>query len=393
MNMPRIIKLEYANAGVDGGTGYEFQKNCLLYVILSNYEELEGREYCVFMEHYDDFVICFLEEGILTEVYTYQAKKHSGDWTTSEIVPKVLFKICNTGAAARQDKTFDKSSGYKQILSFISNQKIKIKDNHIDDFNGEKFLRDFSESGFNYCRESMIEELKHSLFLEKQREGIVESSLNFEDWFNSLEESEKISFNQEVEIDPVYQELENVRFVHVDMNGTNVRQVQLLRCMLEDICQGKLTFPEAAFNMLIRLVTISATTYNQEGVITFNNYRKKILSSEINDCIGLLTTRAMAIKEWREKIDVYGKSLNIPIPKQKEFISELETSFEYLKDKSKIEHQQILELSKVELEVTTATNREDFINIVYNKYIETNATRLSETRIKAICYAASFELF
>lgn len=391
--MPRIIKLEYANAGVDGGTGYEFQKNCLLYVILSNYVELEGREYCVFMEHYDDFVICFFENGYLAEVYTYQAKKHSGDWTTSEIVPDVLYKICVSGAAARQDSTFDRSNGYKQLLSFISNQRIKIKNNTIDNSNDEIYLKNLSESGVTHCKELIIEQLKQAIFIERQRLGLVDSSKQFLDWYKELSYEEKASFNQEVECDPVYQEIENVRFIHIDMPGTNIRQVQLLRSMLVDACQGKIAFPDAAYNVLLKLITDSSTTYNTGGEITFNNFKKKISSSAINDCIGMLKNSSMAIKEWREKIDVYGKSLNIPIPKQKEFISELETSFEFLKDKSKIEHQQILELSKAEYEITTATNREDFINSVYKKYIETSATRLSETRIKAICYAASFELF
>lgn len=391
--MPRIIKLEYANAGVDGGTGYEFQKNCLLYVILSNYAELAGREYCVFMEHYDDFVICFFEEGFLTEVYTYQAKKHSGDWTTSEIVPDVLYKICVSGAAARQDTTFDKSNGYKQLLSFISNQRIKIKDNTIDSSNNEMYLRNLSESGGTHCKSQIFDQLKHALFVERQKSGLVESSKKLDDWYKELSVEDRVLFDQEVESDPVYQEIENVRFIHVDMPGTNIRQAQLLRSMLVDACQGRITFPDAAFSVLIKMITESSTTYNTGGDISFNNFKKKISSSAINECMGLLVNSSKAIKEWREKIDVYGKSLNIPIPKHKEFISELETSFEYLKDKSKIEHQQILKLSKTEYEVTTATNREDFINSVYKKYIETSATRLSETRIKAICYAASFELF
>ena len=35
-----IIK-QYANSGVDGASGYEFQKHCALYIFLEQYEEIK----------------------------------------------------------------------------------------------------------------------------------------------------------------------------------------------------------------------------------------------------------------------------------------------------------------------------------------------------------------
>lgn len=391
--MPRRIELKYPNAGVDGGSGYEFQKNCLLYVLLSKFPMWKERTYHVFMEHYEDIVLCFLENDKLVEVYTYQVKKHQGHWTFSEIVPEVLWKMCNSGAALRQDDTYQKSDDYNQVLSFISNQDVCLKSETIGIANEEEYLRDFPSDIKKACIDSLLDNLREVVFSNKQELGQIDGDLKYDDWYSSLCGDEKNTFAEEVQQDPIYQEFNNVRFVRVDMPGGDKQQEQMLSGLLMEVCGGNLPYPNVALMVLLKKITDSATTYNQAEKITFDNYKKRITSDEINECIGLLTTKARAISEWRERIESYASSLDIPIRMRAEFQTEIENSFEYLKDKTKIEHQTILDLSRQEYLMTQLTNRDDFVKDIYKKYTEQTTSRLSSNTIKAICYAASFELF
>ncbi|WP_214657735.1 hypothetical protein, partial [Vibrio anguillarum] len=54
-----MTKKKAANCGVVALSGYEFQRNCALYLLLDGYEHFREEDYFLCIEHYDDFLFCF----------------------------------------------------------------------------------------------------------------------------------------------------------------------------------------------------------------------------------------------------------------------------------------------------------------------------------------------
>ena len=114
------IENPYINSGVEGGTGYEFQKNCLIFILLDEYDNFRDKEYFICMESADDFIICFLENNELKEVRTYQAKKNSnGSWTIHNMKNEIIPKMCEGGVMIQEDKSFLQAKDYTQKLHFL----------------------------------------------------------------------------------------------------------------------------------------------------------------------------------------------------------------------------------------------------------------------------------
>jgi len=68
-------KNKYSNSGVDGAGGYEFQKHCALYIFLEKYEDIKDSKYFICLEHYEDFLFCYLDEsgkiGVRALLFTF----------------------------------------------------------------------------------------------------------------------------------------------------------------------------------------------------------------------------------------------------------------------------------------------------------------------------------
>ncbi|PWB15761.1 hypothetical protein DCO44_05135, partial [Acinetobacter sp. AM] len=53
------------NGGVDAQVGFDFQRNCALYLLLDDYDSFKEKNFFVCIEHHDDFLYCFRTiEGI-----------------------------------------------------------------------------------------------------------------------------------------------------------------------------------------------------------------------------------------------------------------------------------------------------------------------------------------
>ena len=82
-----------SNSGVQANVGFDFQRNTCIYIFLEEYNTLKTQEYFIMLEHYDDIVFGFLNQnGELSEVTTYQAKKSSNVWTTNKVY-EIIQKI------------------------------------------------------------------------------------------------------------------------------------------------------------------------------------------------------------------------------------------------------------------------------------------------------------
>lgn len=121
-----------ANAGVDALLGFEFQRNCALYLLLNNYNHFKGREFFLCIEHHDDFLFCYRSncQEKIEEIHSYQAKKLSGAvWTINERFSEALAKMLEVGSDLLSDPV-PKSQSYTHelTLNLITNQaKMKRK--------------------------------------------------------------------------------------------------------------------------------------------------------------------------------------------------------------------------------------------------------------------------
>ena len=85
-----------ANAGIEALLGFEFQRNCALYLLLENYDRFKKREFFLCIEHHDDFLFCYRSnyQDKIEEIQSYQAKKLSGAiWTINERFSEAIAKM------------------------------------------------------------------------------------------------------------------------------------------------------------------------------------------------------------------------------------------------------------------------------------------------------------
>lgn len=388
--MSRTIKNQYSNAGVHGSTGYEFQKHCALYILLSEYTELEDKEYCIFFEQADDFVYYFFNDKLVEEVRAYQAKKSGKTWTSTEI-NKILVKMCQSGAIIKQDNSYNRSSEYRQSETFITNQPIHLKNQFINVDNDILKIKDASKNDCEDIKNVIIDDVKKALFDARKECGEVPNNITFQNWYSQLKEDEKNVFDKEVEDDPVTKEFDNLHIQFIDLPQKQNSQREQLIGKLTILFKDKIHDMQAAIDTLLSLFTQSAATFNQDGEITFDNKDKQIKSSEIDSCFSTLTTESKAFKIWHEKASELCPQLKIPINQKNIFEQELHNSFDYFKDTTKIEHQKILELGKAMYESGAYYSEQDLANAMFAQYKSRHQSRLSDTAIKAICFAAAVQ--
>jgi hypothetical protein len=95
-----------ANSGIDALLGFEFQRNCALYLLLDDYNRFKDREFFLCIEHHDDFLFCYRTgcRSNIQEIHSYQAKKLSGNvWTINERFSETIAKMLEVGSDLRSD--------------------------------------------------------------------------------------------------------------------------------------------------------------------------------------------------------------------------------------------------------------------------------------------------
>lgn len=390
--MPRTINNIYSNAGVHGNVGYEFQKHCALYILLSEFHNFADREYCIYLEHADDFVYCFFNNGLLEETRTYQAKKSSKNWTQAALLKDIITKICCSGAIAYQDQTFGKCTDYCQSSSFVTNHTIDLEVTKVDETNENVTFQHLDDVEKEQLRNKVFNEVRHELFSLKKSDGLIPEDTKYEDWYSTLNEEERNSFEDEVTNDPVSVELSNLCFMYIDFPRKHSSQKELLNGRLSTIFNDEIYDRNAAIDTLLLLFTNSASAFNQGDEISFGNNAKKISSTDINEVIGIVTSKSKAYSEWRKNASALCSRIRIPLNERKEFEQSLMNSFDYFKDLTKTEHQEIFKIAKSLYNSGNYYDEESIVDAAVAEFQRVRNTRLSNTTIKAICNAAVFEL-
>lgn len=355
------IENPYINSGVEGGTGYEFQKNCLIFILLDEYDNFRDKEYFICMESADDFIICFLENNELKEVRTYQAKKNSnGSWTIHNMKNEIIPKMCEGGLMVYEDKSFSHADSYTQKLHFLSNQKIKL-DSVI-------------------CNETS--EIIGYDELEEKTKKTIEKSIS------EFHTNEK----KEYGIDKILEQRKYLIFRFVDLNKKIKEQQNCLKGKIEEVFKSDVSSPQAALDTILRSLTISSTTYNTNKQFDLSQKDKWVTSESIQDCFETITTKSKFFERWRNRAQEIFQSFNIPLKNRSMFKSICENSFEYFKDPNQIEHQKILTMATEMIKTSNACTEEDFVNELWDFNKSKLSSPFSEFEFKAIAYAAAIQL-
>lgn len=308
-----------ANAGIDALLGFEFQRNCALYLLLNEYESFIGREFFLCIEHHDDFLFCFRTVCLtdIEEVHSFQAKKLSGNvWTINERFSELIAKILEVGNDLLNDP-MPRSSSYTHELTFVSNTDIKL----------------------NYTPTK--QEKKDG----KQQITHLLNEQNTRCRYNTIptEIKEKIStqvdeFCQKKEVTYHKSELDNLNIQWIDFPRNKTTQkdalVGLMRRKFSHV-----TDPLAAVDLLLSLFREVEAVYNQGKVITLMDTKKRVEGKEIKLAIDIIETEQKTFKLWRDFSTELSRKFKVPIGIQNNHENYIRNTFELLKDMNNNEHQ------------------------------------------------------
>ena len=308
-----------ANSGIDALLGFEFQRNCALYLLLNEYNRFKGREFFLSIEHHDDFLFCYRTDcrSNIEEVRSYQAKKLSGKvWAINERFSEVVAKMLEVGNDLRNDPV-SKCQSYTHELTFVSNSDIELKytPNKQEKDDGKKEIISLLNEQNCKC--------KYNLFPADIQDKIAKKVANFCS-------KEKLTYHKP--------ELNNLHIQWVDFPRTKSAQKDCLVGLMSR------KFPHvsdssAAVELLLSLFREVEAIYNQGKVITLLDSSKRVEGAEIKKAIDIIETDQKTFSLWREHSTELARKFRVPIGIQNSHENYIRNTFELLKDMMNNEHQ------------------------------------------------------
>ncbi|MEY5049787.1 MAG: hypothetical protein RLZZ175_3146 [Bacteroidota bacterium] len=350
------------NSGIDALTGFAFQRNTALFLLLEHYEEkFKNKKYFICLEHLDDFLFCFLDENNNAKlIEAFQSKKKStGNWTINEEMHEIIFKILNSGLAILND-SIPKTKDFKNLLFFTTNQTISL----------------------DY--EIVVNTKKKKQSVKVKQDNELIQFLNLPDELKSI-------FKSKINDEIIQNELDKLHFYWIDLNRTVQKQENQLVGQLESIFKKEIIDPRAAVNSLISLFNHIEVIYNQGNIAKLLDKSKRVSSDQIESAFNILTTKSKAFDEWRAEKDNIANAIKIRHFDRDSFEVKFTSAFDLFKDLSQSEHQKIFFFVKENYEKSTQINLGDIINELYDNFLKNYNSPFSGIDLKAIIYAAYFE--
>ncbi|MGR7813412.1 hypothetical protein [Lacinutrix undariae] len=350
-----------SNSGVQANVGFDFQRNTCIYVFLEKYNTLKTQEYFIMLEHYDDIVFGFLNQnGELSEVTTYQAKKSSNVWTTNKVY-EIIQKISNSGIVLQKDK-LKKSKDYNQSQFFITNHTIAL---------------DYKCSATHK---------KKKIYINETNETLAYSTLN-EDCKTALKKGNSdINFDSEQ-----IKHFKNLNFSFIDLGRNTKSQLELLTGKFKDVFGNTILDHKAARDTLIYHLKEIESTYNQGDIPKLSDKYKRLESTKIDYILNIFTTKKLALDFCRQKAERICEELNINVFDAMSFELDFENSLEAFKDLKQGEHQKIIRFIENKKSVMMKfTNDILCIKELYNLFLKEKNSTLIPNQLKASIAAGYF---
>jgi hypothetical protein len=308
-----------ANSGIDALLGFEFQRNCALYLLLNDYGHIKEREFFLCIEHHDDFLFCYRSDcrSNIDEVHSYQAKKLSGSvWTIDERLSEVIAKMLSVGNDLINDPV-PKCQSYTHELTFVSNTDIKLN--------------------YQPTKQEKIDGKKEITYLLNEQ--------NCKSSYGAIPEDIKDKINKKIDSfcnkeTLIYHklELDNLHMQWVDFprnkNSQKVYLVGLMRMKFPHVSDSL-----AAIELLLSLFREVEAVYNQGKVIALLDSTKRVEGDEIKQAIDIIETEQKTFELWREYSAELSRKFRVPIDVQNNHKSYIRNTFELLKDMNNNEHQ------------------------------------------------------
>jgi hypothetical protein len=310
-----------ANAGIGAILGFEFQRNCALYLLLNDYDSFKNREFFLCIEHHDDFLFCYRTSCLseIEQVHSYQAKKLSGSsWTINKRFCEMIAKMLQVGNNLKNDPA-TKCSSYSHELTFISNTDIHLSytPTSKEKKNGKK---------------AVTHQLNEQNEISKYHDLPLEVQIKIDEKVDSYSKKEKIDFHKD--------EQSNLCFQWVDLpRNAKVQNAVLVGIMSRQF--SHIPDPQAAVDVLISLFREVETIYNQGKEIKLLDTTKRVEGNEIKKAFNVIGTEQKTYDLWREYSAILSHSFNITLHIQKNHETHIKSTFELLKDMNNKEHQKI----------------------------------------------------
>lgn len=349
-----------ANSGVEANLGFTLQRNTALYLLLENYtSKFQDEKYFICLEHHDDFLFCFLDnKEKVKKIETYQSKKRSTkEWTLDATLFDYIKKILETGKGISEDEIL-KTDDYSRFLYFITNQNILLESDCKPKENRKKVS-------------------------VKEDKALVS--------FNELPDELKEKIRNKTE-DTLHNELPNFSFYWHGLSRDAKMQKRLLIGELNILFRNKIHDPVAAIETLFLLFLEIENIFNQKGVVKLLDKTKRVSSDRVNEAFNLITTKGKAFEYWKNHETEISKELKIKPSEKEQFKLDFETAFEFFKSKIEVAHQNVFEFVKNNYKDCEVYSEHETVVNLFNLFINQKTTLFSEKQLKAILYAASFEV-
>lgn len=312
-------KSKAANSGVEALLGFEFQRNCALYLLLNNYAEISSREFFLCIEHHDDFLFCYRSDCLsnIEAIESYQAKKLSGGmWTIDARFAEAIAKMLDVGNALRNDSA-PKCKDYAHSLTFISNTDIKLSysPKKAEKLKGKTdVIHLLNEQNSKSRYDDIPEEIKNKI-KEKVHEHCTKESSTFNE-----------------------AEFSNLHIQWVDFPRNKNSQKDILVGLMHR------KFPHipdhsAAVELLLSLFRDVEAIYNQGKIINLLDKTKRVEGAEIKKALNIIETEQKTFELWRTNSLELTRKFRIPLGVQRNHENHIRNTFELLKDMSNNEHQ------------------------------------------------------
>ncbi|WLE95466.1 MAG: hypothetical protein QTN59_12320 [Candidatus Electrothrix communis] len=350
-----------SNSGVEGASGYTFQRCCVVHLLFDEFENLKPVDYFVCVEHHEDFLFAFLDkDGSLQKVDTYQAKKSRDDWKIDQDFCEIIGKITLVGKELINDK-HHKTNYYKHTLNFLTNRNILLKSKNEKDKKqqSEKIQISNKSVGFSNLHETIQENIK-----------------------SKLVNGEKADFQQ----------LENVSFNFIDLPQSYKGWKRILVGLSTEIFGDDINDHEAIVTTLMKLLQDIELTYNNKNLVLLADTNKRLSKNKIDSTFNMFVESKKSFDFWRAYADELSRKLKIKLPIKRRAKELLENCFDFFKDIQQVEYRKIYRYVEEHLDIDEKhSNEADCIVEIYQTYINIYQPRLENYMVAFAVIAAYVE--
>ncbi len=349
-----------SNSGVEGGSGYSFQRCCVVFLLFEGYEKINIENYFICLEHHEDFLFAFLDENRhLKQIDTYQAKKSRDDWSTDSDLCEIIGKMTMVGRELINDP-HDKSNDYQHTLNFLTNRNVLLTSKREKGVKQDKVKVQVS----NQCK-------KYTDLTDKIKENIEPRICQ------SILESTQ---------------LENVHFQYIDFAQSYQSWQRELKGLSMEHFGQNVNDHEAVISSLMRLLEDAEQKYNDNNKVLLSDLSKRVTKNKINETFNMFTESKKSFDFWRQYSEQISTQLNLKLPIRRRAKELLENCFDYFKDIQQIEYRKIYKFVETRTDIDERhTSEADCIVDLYHCYQKESQPRLESYMVSFAVIAAYVE--